>query len=427
MRLGITAADNCAKMMKMENLKQRLLRNAIGPMVPISAVILALIIGAFMVLAFGGDPIEGYRAMFSGAFGGLDELSETTLRATPLLLVGVGICIAFRSSVINIGGEGQIIAGALLCTAIVLALPDLPRPVLLPLALIGGAVGGAFWGWMPGMLKAYAAVNEILSTIMLNIVAGYLMQFLLLGPMKDKAGEEVLGDIAQTERLSENAKLPTLVGGTQFNLGIVVAVLAAVAAFILLWRTSLGFEIRAVGGNQAAARYAGMRVKRNIVLALTFSGMMSGLAGAVLVLSSTAHRLSVESGPAGFTQLAGFNGIVAALFGALHPLWTIPASFLFGGLLVGAFALQRAVQVATPLVIALSGLVVVFVVSSESIVGRAREWAERLTHLGRADGAETGKKNEPDGSSDASRKNSGDSSSSTGNSEIAASETATVT
>ena len=369
---------NCAKIMKMDGLKQRLLRNAIGPMVPVSAVILALIIGAFMVLAFGGDPIEGYRAMFSGAFGGLDELSETTLRATPLLLVGVGICIAFRSSVINIGGEGQIIAGALLCTAIVLALPDLPRPVLLPLALIGGAVGGAFWGWMPGVLKAYSGVNEILSTIMLNIVAGYLMQFLLLGPMKDKAGEEVLGDIAQTERLSENAKLPTLVGGTQFNLGIVVGVLAAVLAFVLLWRTSLGFEMRAVGGNQAAARYAGMRVKRNIVLALTFSGMMSGLAGAVLVLSSTAHRLSVESGPAGFTQLAGFNGIVAALFGALHPLWTIPASFLFGGLLVGAFALQRAVQVATPLVIALSGLVVVFVVSSESIVGRAREWAERV-------------------------------------------------
>lgn len=349
-----------------------------GPLVPLTATVAALLVGAAMVWGFGGDPVEGYRAMFTGAFGGISEFADTTVKATPLLLVGVGICIAFRASVINIGGEGQIIAGALLATVVVLALPDLPRGVLLPLALIAGAVGGACMGFIPGVLKAYANVNEILSTIMLNIVAGYMMQYLLLGPMIDKAAVEAGNHIAQTKRLSENADLPILLGDTQMNLGIVIGVVVAIAVFFLLWRTSLGYEIRAVGGSKDASRYAGMKVERRIVQALTLSGMMSGLGGAVLVFSSVAHRLSVESGPAGFTQLAGFNGIVAALFGGLHPLWTIPAAILFGGLLVGANALQRAVQVATPLVVALSGLVVVFVVSSDRAVRWARHLGERL-------------------------------------------------
>jgi len=357
---------------------QRVVRRVMGPLVPLTATVAALLVGAAMVWGFGGDPVEGYRAMFTGAFGGISEFADTTVKATPLLLVGVGICIAFRASVINIGGEGQIIAGALLATVVVLALPDLPRGALLPLALIAGAVGGACMGFIPGVLKAYANVNEILSTIMLNIVAGYMMQYLLLGPMIDKAAVEAGNHIAQTKRLSENADLPILLGDTQMNLGIVIGAAVAVAVFFLLWRTSLGYEIRAVGGSKDASRYAGMKVERRIVQALTLSGMMSGLGGAVLVFSSVAHRLSVESGPAGFTQLAGFNGIVAALFGGLHPLWTIPAALLFGGLLVGANALQRAVQVATPLVVALSGLVVVFVVSSDRAVRWARRLVERL-------------------------------------------------
>ncbi len=357
---------------------QNIIRRAMGPLVPLAATAAALLVGAAMVWGFGGDPVEGYRAMFTGAFGGVSEIADTTVKATPLLLVGVGICIAFRASVINIGGEGQIIAGALLSTVVVLSLPGLDRWLLLPLALVAGAIGGACMGFIPGVLKAYANVNEILSTIMLNIVAGYMMQYLLLGPMIDRAAVEAGNHIAQTRRLSPNADLPILLGGTQMNLGIVVGAAVAIAAFLLLWRTSLGFEIRAVGGSKDASRYAGMKVERRIVQALTLSGMMSGLGGAVLVFSSVAHRLSVESGPQGFTQLAGFNGIVAALFGGLHPLWTIPAAVLFGGLLVGANALQRAVQVATPLVVALSGLVVVFVVSSDRAVRWARRVVERI-------------------------------------------------
>ena len=364
---------------------QRIIRRVMGPLVPLMATVAALLVGAAMVWGFGGDPVEGYRAMFTGAFGGVSEFADTTVKATPLLLVGVGICIAFRASVINIGGEGQIIAGALLSTVVVLALPDLHRGALLPLALVAGAVGGACMGFIPGVLKAYANVNEILSTIMLNIVAGYMMQYLLLGPMIDQAAVEAGNHIAQTKRLSPNSDLPILLGDTQMNLGIVVGVVVAIAAFFLLWRTSLGYEIRAVGGSRDASRYAGMKVERRIVEALTLSGMMSGLGGAVLVFSSVAHRLSVESGPAGFTQLAGFNGIVAALFGGLHPLWTIPAALLFGGLLVGANALQRAVQVATPLVVALSGLVVVFVVSSDRAVRWARRVVERFDSGGGSD------------------------------------------
>lgn len=349
------------------SLKIQFLQKAISPLVPIMALSLALILGAFMILGFGGNPIVGYTEMFQEAFGSIDKFADTCVRATPILLVGVGICIAFRTSVINIGDEGQSIAGALVSAAVILAVPDLPRVVLLPLALASGLVGGAFWAFIPGFLKAYSSVNEVLSTIMLNIVAGYIMLYLLEGPMRDNSGG-VTSNISQTRRLSENADMPILLGDTELNLGIVIAVVAAILAYLLLWHTATGFELRAVGGNPRAAHYSGINVRKNIILALTLSGSMSGLAGAILVVSSVSHRLSVEDMPSGFTQLAGFNGIVAGLLGGLHPIWVIPMSLLFGGVLEGASALERAVQVATPIVVALSGLIVVFVLSSERAV-----------------------------------------------------------
>ncbi len=148
-------------------------------------------------------------------------------------------------------------------------------------------------------------------------------------------------------------------------IGPLIAVLMAVLAYILLWRTPIGYRVRAVGQSADASRYAGIKVKRTIVLALTLSGALGGLAGAVLVFGSESHRMVTDGSTAGFTGSAGFNGIVAALFGGLHPLWTIPASFLFGGLLVGGNALQRAVQVPSALILALNGLVVVFVVATD--------------------------------------------------------------
>jgi len=353
------------------------MKRLLGASVPLGAALLAFVLGSIMILALGENPFTGISAIFDGAFGTGDRLAATAVRATPLLLVGAGITIAFRASVINIGGEGQIIAGALLSTAVALAVPDLPRPILIPIVLVAGMIGGGIWGAIPGALKAYASVNEILSTIMLNIVAVQLMNFLLRGPMIDPI--EVTGSrIPQTERLSDNAAMPTLIEGTRLHLGVVIAVLAAIVVYIILWRTPLGFRLRAVGHNPDAARAAGISVEKNIVSALAMSGALSGLAGVMLVFGSESLRMVTDGGAAGFTGSAGFNGIVAALFGSLHPLWTIPSSFLFGALLAGATQLQRVLQIPAALAVALNGLIVLFVVSSD----KARAWLDRRLNAG---------------------------------------------
>lgn len=352
---------------------EKLLRVLAGLTVPIAAVVAALAVGAIMLLALGANPLRGYSAMLSGAFGGWNELADTTLKSMPLLLVGVGICIAFRTGVVNLGGEGQIIIGAILATVVALVIPGLPRILLVPVVMLAGALGGAIWGAIPGALKAFAGVSEILSTIMMNIVAAQFLSFLL----QDLLIEEGAIRIQQTERLTANADLPLLPGGTRLHLGVLVAVLIAVLGYILLFRSAMGVRLRAVGHNPHASRYAGMPVSRSVVQALALSGACAGVAGALLVFGSESHRLIGEGGATGFTQNAGFNGIVAALFGGLHPLATIPASFLFGGMLTGGIQLQRELQVPAAMIVALNGVMVVFVVSSFKLRTRVNRAVEQ--------------------------------------------------
>jgi len=346
-----------------------------------SALGIALLLGALMMLALGANPITGYRALLEGAFGGSYALSSTAIQAVPLLLVGVGICIAFRANVFNIGGEGQIAIGGLLSAATALAFPDLPGFILMPLVLLAGALGGAIWGAIPGFFKAQYNVNEILSTIMLNLVAVQVMNYLLAGPMVDQSPSSVGGLIPETRVLPASAQLPILVTGTQLHLGVPIAVLVAIGVYVLLWRTSFGFQIRSVGLSRSASAYAGMPVKRTITLAMTLSGAMCGLAGAILVFGSISHRMVTDGSLTGFTGSAGFNGIVVALFGGLNPLWTIVSAYLFGGLIVGGSALQVATGVPSDLVTALSGTIVVLVVSLEYLRRRAR--AQSMALAGR--------------------------------------------
>jgi ABC-type uncharacterized transport system permease subunit len=323
-----------------------------------------MLVGAVLLLLLGENPIEAYGAMFRGAFGNVSGITQTLTKMTPLLLVALGICIAFRGGMINIGGEGQIIVGALAATAFSLAFPTWPRWVLLPLTLLMGALAGAVWGGIAGVLKARLNVNEILTTVMLNVIALQLMNFLLRGPMLDPEQIAAGTNIPQSAALPVQVWLTRLVPRTLLHAGIIYAIILAILVYFLLWRTTIGYRIRAVGLNPAAARYAGIPVRTYMTLSMTLSGLFAGLAGAVEVTG--VHHRMIEGLSGGY----GFSGIVAALFGKLHPLGAIPASFFFGGMLVGADKMQRTMQVPSALIIALQGLIVLFVVSSDIYVRR---------------------------------------------------------
>ena len=343
-------------------------------LLPVLATLAALAVGALMLLILKVNPITAYAALWDGAFGSTNSFAETLVKATPLLLVALGICISFRGDVINIGGEGQMIVGAVLATWIGLTFTDAPSWLVITLALFAGFLGGAVWGGIPGALKAYFNVNEILSTVMMNAIAVQLMNFLLRGPMIDPSQAELASKIPQTARLIDAFHLARM-APTRLHMGALIAVILAFLVYILLWRTTLGYRIRAVGQSPFASRYAGVKVQRYMVLALLLSGAFAGLAGAVQVYGVN-YRMITDGSASGFTGSAGFNGIVAALFGQLHPLWSIPASILFGALLVGANKMQRVVQIPSALITVMNGLVVVFVVSSE--IWRHRRQRRRL-------------------------------------------------
>jgi simple sugar transport system permease protein len=345
---------------------------------PLAGVFAALCVGAIMLLALKVNPFTAYAALLNGAIGSQFGLTQTLVKATPLLLVGSGICIAFRANVINIGGEGQIIVGALMGAWVPLSLPGWPGWALIPLTCIAGFLAGSAWGFIPGILKARLRVNEILSTIMMNAIALQLMNLLLQGPLMDAEGIAHGTFLAQSAQLPQQVWLHRLVPRTLLHTGSIIALVLAVLAYILLWKTTIGYDIRAVGLSPDASRYSGIKVPFFEALSLTLAGGFAGLAGTIEVIG-VQHRLME-----GLTSGYGFTGIVAALLGGLHPLGLIPASVLFGGLLVGADKMQRAVQVPSSLVTALLGVIVLFV--SGAALWSRRWAARRSAAMARAEG-----------------------------------------
>ena len=333
-------------------------------MVSLAALIGALLIGAVFILLAKSDPVRAYKVMLTGPFSSSFGLTETLVRTTPLLLTGLGIIISFRSGVLNIGGEGQILIGAIAAAGVALKLESLPSVVLFPLVLLSGAAAGGIWGGIAGFLKARLNVNEILSTVMLNQIAAQLYLLLIRGILIDPQEVAYGTGVPQTALVPNVVWLSRLIPGTRLNTGFILALVLAVLTYILLMRTTVGYRLRAVGAGPEAARYAGINVPFYMVLSMFLAGALAGLAGTVEVLG--VHHRALEDISAGY----GFSAIVAALFGRLHPIGIIPASVLFGALILGADMMQRAVSIPAAIVMVIQGFVILFVVATDVFIRR---------------------------------------------------------
>ena len=346
-------------------------------MVSLAALIGALLIGAIFILLAKSDPVRAYKVMLTGPFSSSFGLTETLVRTTPLLLTGLGIIISFRSGVLNIGGEGQILIGAITAAGVALKLESLPSLVLFPLVLLSGAAAGGVWGGIAGFLKARLNVNEILSTVMLNQIAAQLYLLLIRGILIDPQEVAYGTGVPQTALVPNAVWLSRLIPGTRLNTGFVLALVFAVAVYVLLMKTTVGYRLRAVGAGPEAAKYAGINVPFYMVLSMFLAGALAGLAGTVEVLG--VHHRALEDISAGY----GFSAIVAALFGRLHPIGVIPASILFGALILGADMMQRAVSIPAAIVMVIQGFIILFVVGSDIFIRRPelferfRTWRRR--------------------------------------------------
>jgi general nucleoside transport system permease protein len=328
----------------------------------ILSILAAMLLGAVILLAIGADVVKTYLVILTEPLKNKIGITEVLLRMVPLTIIALGITVAYRSGIINIGAEGQMSIGILATTAIALLFPDLPRYILIPFAILAGAIGGGLWGFIPGFLKAKLEVSELLSTVMLNYIAIQLYTFFLRGPMLDPAELTTGSGTPQSMRLTSNLYLNRFIPGTRIHSGLFIAIGLAILIFFLLWKTSFGYKMRAAGAQEKAARYGGINVPKYLIIAMVISGMFAGMAGAIEIAG--VHRRAIE----GVTSGYGFSGIVVALFGGLHPAGILPAAFFFGLLLYGADMTQRLVGVPANMVQVLQGVIILVIVASKMIL-----------------------------------------------------------
>ncbi len=326
-------------------------------LVPIFSFVLALVFGAIILLIFGVDPLEAYRVMAQGSLGSGYALSETLVKAVPLMLTGLGVAIAFRMLFWNIGAEGQLAMGGIAAAYIALFWADrLPGPLVLPAMFIAGVLAGAVWGLIPAFLRAVLGVNEILTTLMMNYIAILLVEYLYLGPWRDPQGYGFPG----TAQFPQVAWLPRLTG--RVHIGLIFALLAAVLVWFVLNRTRWGYEIQVIGENPRAARYSGINIGFNILLVMLLSGGLSGLAGMAEV-AGISRRLYQ-----GLTVGYGYTAIIVAWLANLNPWGILFVAFLMGALLVGGDQLQVAMGLPAAVALVLQGAILFFVLGGSIFV-----------------------------------------------------------
>jgi simple sugar transport system permease protein len=394
--------------------------------IPLVAIILALLVGSVILLSSGVNPLEAYKALFTGAFGETRYLQRTLEKATPLILSGLAVAFAFKAGLFNIGAQGQLLLGAMTSAILGFMIKGLPPLIHIPVALLGGALAGALYGAIPGALKTFTGAHEVITTIMLNYIAINITDYLADGPLKDPSPMNV---VARTELIADSAVIPTpqieltlgvtlaliliilfsilffavlkkktfkiknnnflfftrlilviglgigiaqlinLVAPAFYNqpaaflpytaipfpIGFLIAILVAVLVWFLLMRTTLGFEIRTIGLNPHAAKYAGMKVKSLFILTMVISGFLAGMGGSIET-QGVVYRYQP-----GFNAGLGFDGITVALLGRTHPLGVIPAALLIGAMQAGSNVMQFQAGVPSEIIDVIQALMLFFV------------------------------------------------------------------
>jgi len=321
------------------------------------AGIIGFAVGALIIMIYGYDPVSAYKTLFSGAFGDLYGISESLANATPLILTALTFAIGFRGGMFNIGAEGQLYLGAL--AAVTISLLHLPFSICFALSLIAAALAGAIWSLPVAILKVSRGVHEVISTIMLNWISHFLSFYLIAKVLVDPQRAE------KTISVVEGARFSVLVQGTTLSYGIFVSIFAAIIIYILLWRTVIGFDIRAIGHNPRAATYAGIEKWKIILFTFITGGVTAGLAGAVHVMGRP-PTYAVYSGMPSIRGL-GFEGLAVAMIGRNHPIGIIFSAVFFGGLLAGGRMMQMFAQVPLEMVRVVEGIVVLFLAIPELV------------------------------------------------------------
>ncbi|WP_227765158.1 ABC transporter permease [Zhaonella formicivorans] len=338
--------QNCLKdLWKIELLRELVLS--------VAAIMLALLAGGLLVLILGESPLEAYSALWQGSFGSARSLANTLAKATPLIFTGLAVGVAFQCGLFNIGAEGQLYIGAFVSALAALLLPLMPKIIFLPLVVLAGMLAAGLWGAVAGFLKAKFGTHEVIVTVMSNYVAIYLTSYLVNYPFKEP------GPVAQTVELPAAASFLKLLPRTQLTTAFVLAVLLAAVVYWLLWYTTLGFQIRAVGENQLAAEAGGVSIMKSMVLAMGISGALAAMGGISQVLGIN-HRF-ID----GFSPGYGFTGIAVAVLGRNHPFGIMLTALLFGALDAGALQLNRTTSISAKWVMVIQGLVILFVAAPE--------------------------------------------------------------
>lgn len=324
-----------------------------------AAVLIALVIGAMIIVAVGGNVFETYWIILSMPFKNFRSLCEVFTRMVPLMIIALGICVSSQCGIINIGANGQMYMGVIAACATAFAAQGLPRIVSIPLCILAGAVAGGIYGFVPGILKSKLEVSELLSTVMLNYVAEQFYLFCIRVPLLDP--NEKTGT-PMSARLPENSILNKFIKGASLHQGIILAGVLVIIIYILLYKTTWGYKMRASGASVRAAKYGGINVSKYLIITMIISGACAGMAGSVELMGVQGRAMS------GITSGYGFSGIVVALFAGLHPIAVVPAAFFFGILLYSQVNLQILTSVPPNLVETIQGVIILIIVAVQMII-----------------------------------------------------------